>query len=187
MHKNVKLHEILDKHTCTLKKASKENNQNDYMTQSKIKVVNFDKLPSEYCKRMKVPDLPCSNDALYITQDDTWYMIEFKNGTIEKLQICQKFYDSVIMLLELGIIPDIQFVREHFVYILVYNSEKYPKEQESGSREQIYNHVRRRAKKEKEIFDVGKFENYLCKEAHTYTKEIFQEKFTEPMEAEELA
>lgn len=187
MRDDIEINELLKTHLCTLKKASKDNNRNEYMTESKIKVVDFDKIPKEYCKRMKIQNLPCSNDALYISKDNVWYFIEFKNGSVDAAEIYRKFYDSILILVEMGVIPDLQFAREHIVFILVYNSKIYPKNQNSQGREQTFNFIRNRAEVEQKLFKVYKFENYLCQEAHTYSKEIFHKKFTEQMEEEELA
>ena len=41
-----KLPEILKKHICTLKKASKDITNGKYMSESDIKVINFDKIPN---------------------------------------------------------------------------------------------------------------------------------------------
>ena len=148
MRDDIEINELLKMHLCTLRKASKDNNRDEYMTESKIKVVNFDKMPKEYCKRMKVKNLPCSNDALYVSKDNVWYFIEFKNGSVDTAEIYRKFYDSILILLEMGVIPDLQFAREHIIFILVYNSKKYPTNKISLGREQTYKFIRKRAEEE---------------------------------------
>lgn len=44
------LPEILKKNICTLKKSSFDQSGNEYMCESSIKVVDFDKIPNEYCR-----------------------------------------------------------------------------------------------------------------------------------------
>lgn len=131
--------------------------------------------------------LPRSNDALYIDADHQWYFIEFKNGTVEKDDIFRKIYDSLIMLIEIGIIPDFAFGRDFIHYILVYNGEKYDKVQSSPSRDMTFSYIRGLAKTEKKLFGIDKLEGYLLKAVHTYTKELFEEQFVQPMEQQETA
>jgi hypothetical protein len=182
-----KLPEILKDYICTLKRASLDTTNKQYMCESTIKVVNFDKIPNAYAKGKGWKSVPNSNDALYISFKDTWYFIEFKNGSIDKADLYRKIYDSVIMLLEMNIIPDIEFVRKNIEFILVYNSEKYGKIKPSPARDANFNYILRRAGQEEKLFQVEKLEQYLLKETHTYTKELFNEKFVKPIEIAENA
>lgn len=179
------LHDTLKKHVCKLRKVSEDTNGKEKMCDSVLKVVNFDKIPKEYAKTIKAPWIVSSNDALYISDDGQWYMIEFKNGTIDKLNLYRKIYDSIIMLMELEIIRDFHFARNNINYILVYNGDKSGKIQKSTAQQVIYAYGMERAKKEEVLFDIDKLEKYLLKETHTYTKENFQKKFIEPMEKRE--
>lgn len=179
------LDECLKAHICKLSRASKDDQNNVKMCESGLEVVWFDKIPAEYGKRTGCPKLPKSNDALYVANSDEWYFIEFKNGGIEKSDIFRKIYDSIIMLLELKIIPDFQFVRENVNYILVYNSENYTTPQYSEALKENYAYIQQRAKTEKKLFEVEKLETYLLKETHTYDKETFKQKFIIPMERQE--
>lgn len=180
-----KLPEILKKHICTLKKASKDITNGKYMSESDIKVINFDKIPNEYSRGKGWNGIPKSNDALYIDIKGKWYFIEFKNGTVDKGDIYRKIYDSLVILIELKIIPDIEYVRENIDYILVYNEEKYGKIPNSEARNTNYNYIMRLAKQEKKLFDIDKFEKYLFNETHTYTEEVFQNNFVKVKESEE--
>lgn len=182
-----KLPEILKDYICTLKRASLDTTNKQYMCESTIKVVNFDKIPNAYAKGRGWKSVPNSNDALYISFENRWYFIEFKNGFIDKADLYRKIYDSVIMLLEMNIIPDIEFVRKNIEFILVYNSEKYGKIKPSPAREANFNYILRRAGQEEKLFQVEKLEQYLLKETHTYTKELFNEKFVKPIEIAENA
>lgn len=76
---------ILKDNIDTLKNTSKDfSNKNniEYMTESKIKVINFDEVVKEYRKKYSIKDLPKSNDALYISNEN-YYFIEFKNGKLK--------------------------------------------------------------------------------------------------------
>lgn len=179
------LSEVLKRYICTINRASLDDSRKEPMTESKLKVINFDKIPNEYSRGRGWAYVPCSNDALYITNKQEWYFIEFKNGSIEKGGLYRKIYDSLIMLIELGVIPDFQYVRDNLNYILVYNSEKYPQIQKSESRSENYSYILNLAKTEKRLFEIDKFEGYLFKKTHTYDKDEFSEKFIEPMEKQE--
>lgn len=129
--------------------------------------------------------MPKSNDALYIDVKGQWYFIEFKNGSINSGEIYKKLFDSIVMLLDEKIIPDIQFVRDNINYILVYNSNKYGKIANSPARESIYRYTFERAEEEEKLFDIDKFEQYLFRETHTYTPSLFKKEFVLPKEREE--
>ena len=180
-----KLPEALSRHICTLRKASTDSSNDAQMCGSPLKVVNFDKIPKEYSCGKNRPFMPRSNDALYIGKDDVWHFIEFKNGKIDKSEIYRKIYDSIIMLIEMGLVPDFEFLRSHAEYILVYNSDKYPVIQESESRSENFSYLFNLAKEEERLFDIEKFEHYLFHKTHTYTKERFQTCFVTPMEKQE--
>lgn len=180
-----KLDPVLRSHLCTLEKASLDDSNEENMSHSKIKVINFDKIAKEYAKKQKIPKLPTSNDALYISSDNKWFFIEFKNGSIDKAELFRKIYDSLLMLLELEIIENLDFSRENIYYILAYNSDKKAKIPATESLEKNYRYLYSLAKTEQRLFDIRKFEKFLFKEAHTYTIELFREKFEIPMEADE--
>lgn len=176
------LTDVLRKHTCTLKKASLDEEHSHFMCESELEVVDFDEIPKEYARGREYPCVPKSNDVLYIDKNENWYFVEFKNGKIDKSDIYRKLYDSIIMLMELNIIPDFDFLRTRTQYILVYNSDKYPYVPKSEALESIYSHHLKQADSEKKMFDIWKLEKYLFKETHTYTKELFDERFIQPME-----
>ncbi len=114
--------------TATLKHCSKDDASSDYMTESRLLAVNFDRFSKYYCQVVKIAQQPKTNDALYCTEDGKWYFVEFKNGSIKKDEIYRKIYDSLIMLIEAGMIPDYQFSRENISYILD-ETNTYTKEQ----------------------------------------------------------
>lgn len=180
-----KLPDKLMKYICTLKKSSMDTTNRNPMCESNIKVVDFDKIPNEYARGKGWRGVPKSNDALYIDVQDKWYFIEFKNGTIQKDEIYRKLYDSLIMLIEWGIIPDFDFIRKNANYILVYNEGKYGKIQQSPARKQNYDYFMNLAQQEERLFDIDKFEKYLFNETHTYTQSLFEKEFVQLKEIEE--
>lgn len=180
-----KLPEEMKTHICTLRKSSMDSTNNTPMCESDIKVVNFDKIPKEYSRKKGFKTLPKSNDALYIDDQGKWYFIEFKNGTIEKDDIYRKLYDSLIMLMEWGVISNFDFCRKTIHYILVYNEKKHSKTQLSPARDQNYGYFMNLAQQEERLFGIDKFEEYLFKETHTYTKRLFEERFVRVKEQEE--
>lgn len=180
-----KLDDIFKRHISTLNKVSIDSEKGINMCGSKIKVVNFDKIPREYCRTKTVPLLPASNDALYISETGDWSFIEFKNGGIEKADIYSKLYDSILMMLDMKVIPDLDFCRKKMQYILVYNSSEYSIVQDSAKRKAIYAHINKCAEREEKLFGLDRFENFLCHDTHTYTSDEFNEKFVVPVEGQE--
>ena len=179
------LPQVLKNYICTLKKASMDTTKKEPMCESLIKVVDFDKIPNEFARGKGWNGVPKSNDALYVDIQGKWYFIEFKNGTIHKEEIFRKLYDSIIMLVEWGIIPDFEFIRRNINYILVYKKGKYGKIQESTSREQNYGYFMELAEEEEKLFDIDKLEGYLFSRTHTYTQSLFEKYFVRPKEEEE--
>ena len=166
---------ILD-HFTTLKRASFDKTNKQYMTESTIEVIDFDKIPNEYARGKHWPGVPKSNDALFIDHA-TWTFIEFKNGKVEKDDIYRKIYDSIIMMLELNIIPSIDFVRNSVNYILVCNNTRPAPSYESEHRKMIHSHTKKLAKSEIVRFELDKLLGYLLAEVHTYSPEEFEVKF----------
>ena len=80
------LPELLN-HITTLKKSSCDEEKREYMCESEMKVINFDKIPKAYNRGKGWSILPKSNDALYIDVKGQWYFIEFKNGSINSGEI----------------------------------------------------------------------------------------------------
>ena len=163
-------------HFATLKKTSRDPTNNQYMTESTIDVIDFDKIPKEFARGKGWPGVPKSNDALYI-DSSVWTFIEFKNGHIDKADVYRKIYDSIIMLLELKIVPDVDFVRKHIRYILVCKKTQVQPAQESENRTTIYSHIKNRANAETVLFELDKLQGYLLAEVHTYSPEEFEAKF----------
>ncbi len=181
------LPEIL-KTTCALKESSKDSEHQTFMSNSLLTAVHFDEVPKKYAKKVKITRVPKSNDALYITKENQWIFIEFKNGEVKKEEIYRKIYDSLIMLEESGV-ADWDFFRNHAAYILVYNEnvycEKNVRLQKSKNRDDLYRHIRNRANTVRNLYEIRKLERFLFKNAWTYNEEQFAEYFEKRYETEE--
>lgn len=177
------LPEILKRHIGTLEKVSYDSARKESMSSSQIKVIEFDKIPKEYARGKGYPSMPKSNDALY-RKDGKWHFVEFKNGSISKDELYRKLYDSLIILIELGVIEGFSEARENVTYTLVYNQEQSQnrKEYASASRKKTWNYISERAKQEVRVYGIGNFQGYLFRETHTYTPLDFAQKTVAELE-----
>lgn len=172
---------ILKEHLTTLRKTSKDKNHKDtvdFMTQSKLSVVNFDAVAREYAKTHHLKMLPTSNDAVFI-DDNKIIFIEFKNGIMskeERLKIKEKIYDSVLMLMDI-LDKKISYSRENIQYILVYNSEK-------NSRVAIGKSIAKMAGNHFVELGLAKFKGFCLKDVYTFTKEEFKRAFVDVYDKE---
>ena len=78
-----KLPEVMQSMTATLKHCSKDDASFDYMTESRLLAVNFDRFSKYYCQVVKIAQQPKTNDALYCTEDGKWYFFQ-ENGVALK-------------------------------------------------------------------------------------------------------
>lgn len=78
------LPEELQELVAGMKGRSYDESRKQYMTESQLKVINFDRFSKYYRKTTGVEKEPTTNDALYKTATGKWVFIEFKNGTIKK-------------------------------------------------------------------------------------------------------
>lgn len=82
--------EILEQCRTTMKKASWDKENKEYMVKSELEVINFDNLKSKYCKMMKLNGEGIkSNDVLFI-KNDKFVFIELKMVKILKGMIYSK-------------------------------------------------------------------------------------------------
>ena len=188
--------------TSTLKQTSKDDNNEEYMTESTIRVINFDSVGGDkYSKNNKLNIQLKTNDVLFLHNDKKYTFIEFKNGKLldktNKIDI-KKLKDIELKILNsLFVLGDIEekslsSLKEITDYILVYNEEKNtPNERNSISEIGNYfinqgNISSEKTKTEREeiiCFGLEKFKGYCFKNVHTYSKEEFEEKFVKKYEA----
>ena len=187
--------------TSTLKQTSKDDNNEEYMTESTIRVINFDSVGGDkYSKNNKLNIQLKTNDVLFLHNDKKYTFIEFKNGKLldktNKIDI-KKLKDIELKILNsLFVLGDIEekslsSLKEITDYILVYNEEKNtPNERNSISEIGNYfinqgNISSEKTKTEREeiiCFGLEKFKGYCFKNIHTYSKEEFEEKFVKKYE-----
>ena len=187
--------------TSTLKQTSKDDNNEEYMTESTIRVINFDSIGGDkYSKNNKLNIQLKTNDVLFLHNDKKYTFIEFKNGKLvdktNKIDI-KKLKDIELKILNsLFVLGDIEekslsSLKEITDYILVYNEEKNtPNERNSISEIGNYfinqgNISSEKTKTEREeiiCFGLEKFKGYCFNNVHTYSKEEFEEKFVKKYE-----
>jgi hypothetical protein len=123
-------YQMLDKFGDTLEQLSKDTDEEAkpkgrgvFMTSSKKKAVNFDKFKDSITAHYALSISPNSCDALYMQSENEWFLIEFKNGRIDKEKVFQirgKIFQSLLLLTE-KLDKTIGFTRDNLNFILVYN------------------------------------------------------------------
>lgn len=191
--------DYLKQFSSTIKETS-TNNNGEVFIDSGIEVINFDEVKNNINKKLK------SNDALFITQNNTWTFIEFKSGLIRNdvEQDCiVKIYDTILLTINIAFEKEIdyiannpmQFFRNNCNYYLVYGNqnepynEKYMTDetkkylnavgyfQQNKSKNMIAKHIANKAKEHYILFGLHKFRGYLFKEVYTLSKDEFKKKF----------
>ena len=192
--------------TSTLKQTSKDDNNEEYMTESQIKVINFDSVGGDkYTRNNNLSIQLKTNDVLFLHKDERYTFIEFKNGKLldksNRIDI-KKLKDIELKILNsMFVLGDIEgkslnTLKEITNYILVYNEEKNsPNEKNSileignyfvnqGSNLSI---VESTFEKDEIIcFGLEKFKGYCFKNVHTYSKEEFETEFVKKIENENI-
>ena len=167
-------------HKSTLKECSYDSDNKEYMISSDLESINFDGLKDKICQNSVCIKSLKSVDALYLhTEQHHLYLIEFKNGNIEKkvgskydnsklkiMNIKEKIYDSYLILKHKDIL---NFTDIKLNFILVYNPEKNP-----DSKVNLSDHLARRSKRNFVRFGLNKFKGYLYNDVFTMTPDIFE-------------
>ncbi len=109
----------------SLKNTSYNSASDTYMVDSSKMVIDFDQAKTNYCTKIGISnEMAASADALCEVEEDYYYLVEFKDGNFETLDIRKKAVDSVAVMS--GITgKDLNYIREHTSFILVFNSEKH--------------------------------------------------------------
>lgn len=172
----------------TLKETSYDNDNNEYMTESTLEVVDFDKLKNHFQSNLDRKDERtfCSNDALFENHDGEIFMIEFKNGRIQRdvqFNLFWENFDSVLIHMHYDR-RDIQTIKEKLNYILVYNEVKNQNVDgtndsisQSTSRNKIGATLASKANTHFILFGLNYFKGYIFREVFTLTKKQFEEQF----------
>lgn len=179
----------------TLKETSFDSQNREYMTQSTLEVINFDNLKEEFFQKIKnvTERTFCSNDALFLHNENEIYMIEFKNGIINQSIIYNLFwknFDSILIYMHYDI-RDIERIKNNLNYILVYNQEKNSNIpgtgqsiSQSDSRNQFGKSLAKKAEKEFIQFGLGYFKDYIFKDVYTLNESQFESRFLKIWESQ---
>jgi len=116
--------DMLKNFSSTLKVASYDSDNDEYMTENETEVVNLD----TYAKTISKTSPPKSCDALFFYEaEQKWYLIEFKNGNLmgeyQKYKIKEKIFESLLLLTK-ELDETIDFFQKNMTFILVYNKSK---------------------------------------------------------------
>ena len=130
--------------------------------------------------------------TLFIRSDDEWYLIEFKNGSVDNgknYEVKVKIYESLLILLDI-INQSINFSRQYIHYILVYNetrdhtSNQFNKDefdaiQYSEGLSSIQKYFSGLAKETFIQFGLSHFKKLYFRSVNTYTKRQFERDFVQ--------
>jgi hypothetical protein len=176
--------EMLDNYPDTLEKTSEDCNKpagDKYMTSCKKTVVNVDRLKDDFVKKMSLTEVPKSCDALYMTSQNEFFMIEFKNGVIDpkkNYEIKVKILESLLMISE-KLSKTTDFMRNNMNFILVYNENiTHGQEQyENTGVRRVSGPVHKRALVREIHFGLHRFKKLYFKDVFTYSKKEFETEF----------
>ncbi|MDR1466667.1 MAG: hypothetical protein LBI40_03515 [Treponema sp.] len=145
-----------------------------FMTTCQEYVVNFDKFKESIVSKFKLSRSPNSCDALYMHNENEWFLIEFKNGKIDREKMYQvrgKVFQSLLILTE-KLNNTISFTRSNINFILVYNEDI-----EYTARHQISMALSKLAGNNHYIFFGIDGLNLYFKDVFTWNRKEFQDKF----------
>lgn len=174
--------EIFEKHKDTLMNLSFDSSHNEFMTDSQLEAINFDKVKTTYLNDLVLSEI-CSKsvDAL-IFDPARQIFIEFKNGKIESYEIKTKIFASLLIFSDITG-ETISKLRKTLQFVLVYNPIACPistqemkqnKIQESQSRDAIAKYTFSKSGEEFIRFGLERFKSFYFKAVHTYTKQEFE-------------
>ena len=157
-----------------LRDTSKDNEK--YMTDSQIPVINFDAVKLEYFRsfksRLNTGSTTESIDALVLQDNDVWAFIEFKNGkSIDSKSLRLKIKSSLLIFCNLTK-TDLSFTREKLDLYVIYNHQYHT--DKNSSQEKIANSLAVKSKKEKIDFGLSMYEIFF-RNVHTYSDIKFKD------------
>lgn len=156
------------------------------------RVYNFDGITKNFARKLQI-EIKASCDAYYVKNDDSRYLIEFKNqqeGNIDKQWIRNKIYNSVTTL---AMNQDITRgeVADNTIVIIVYNDEQVSCKTESGyNTSHSFNSFAEKTAslslktgidRHEKKFDLGKYKGVLFKDIYTVDKKIFNSEFVDEL------
>ena len=144
----------------SLEKVSCGNDNCVCVTDSQHIVVNFDEFKKTICQSAKSCDVFCVTG-----ENDNWFLIEFKNGQVNRTDIYLKILESLLLLM-LHFGKDLQFVRDNVHVVLVYNKIQC-------SRKSIMGALAKLERKHLMKFLPVHFEGLYCHKVAEYEQEQF--------------
>ncbi len=157
----------------TLKETSKDTSRNpeEFMTDNKIRVIDFDLVKNNYLKERKLfEDNAKSVDALYRLDNELLCMTEFKNGDFYASEIIEKALSSVLMFCDISG-KDLDYMRNNAVFVLVYNGDR----KKVQTRQIMAQRKAHRAKEKYSIFGLEHLYGFCFKNIVEIEKDEFDE------------
>lgn len=159
----------------TLRETSKDKSNNEYVSECRIKVIDFDKVKTKYWSSLGVSDESSKSvDALVDCKDDKICFVEFKNGAFNGREIREKIKDSLLIFNQF-VGWQLEKDRAELVFVLVYNGEV----KRFGSRTKLAKKKAKRASIKYDPYGLFKMEGSffcdveVCEKAEFESSEIF--------------
>ncbi|MDR1923478.1 MAG: hypothetical protein LBQ66_03800 [Planctomycetaceae bacterium] len=114
---------MLGEFAATFAKVSEDKANKCVMIDRHLDVVDFDTYKERVASKFVPLMLPKSCDALWYA-DGLFYLIEFKNGTVNGRELWTKVFDSLLLLTE-ALDSTIEYTRENLVFVLVCQDDVY--------------------------------------------------------------
>jgi len=176
--------EELEKCKKTLEECSRSDS-GEPVTLKKNKVYKFDDISQLEANKYRCKKKMCSADALYIKNDGSVFLFEFKNtrkGHVPWNSVRMKAHDSLITM---QVVFDTEISLAEWAskttYFLIYNNEKVKqKENDSPHFEKFKQTLRKMADEKSEFPVLGKleiYENVFYKKVYTIDVKDFENIF----------
>lgn len=155
-----------------LQETSKDKDNQKYCCNNNynnVEVCSFDEFKEKYIKINGIKSV----DALCRDQnDDKIFLIEFKNGKVNRHQVLQKVYDSIIILSKRLDRP-VNYFAGNYTFVLVYNQDKLSSNAKCRSNWLKTASDKTKDKRFEIRFGLEQLKGYLCKEVVTISKKEF--------------
>lgn len=157
----------------TLMETSKDDSKNpcEYISHNKQRVIDFDEVKKYYLKDRDICEGNAKSvDALYLLEDGTICLTEFKNGDFKSSEIIEKALSSVLMFCDITK-NDLTYMRENATFVLVYNSDAMKVE----TRQQMAQKKAHRAKEKYFLFGLDNLDSFCFNKVVEIEKEEFDD------------
>lgn len=151
----------------TLKGTSLDSSHNVYMSNSSIKVINFDNVKKQYSSDNHFPCEVHSVDAIAKTEDRLLF-IEFKNGSKFESNLRLKALESMFIFYDI-VKETLDFSKNNVELVLVYNETKAP------TNLLFKQHEFKKSGKKYIGFDIDNYYQLLYKDANSFSETEFNE------------